>query len=276
MKKQCKEICILLTTIIMLLLAGCTQNPVDGVPEMEHGQSDLENVLSKGTLTIGITDFAPMDYYNEDGEEWTGFDAALAKDFAERLGVTLEFVEIDWNKKIVALEYGIVDCIWNGMTMTKELQETISCSNPYLSNAQVIVLRRSEMGKYQTIDACQHLLFAVESGSMGETLLKERKYRYTAYATQMEALESVRNKKADAAVIDIIMAGYYTDNGQEFDELGFDLSLNDEKICVGFRQESDLTDKVNKFLDASYEDGRIQSLAERYGIENAVLDDTDR
>lgn len=276
MKKQCKEIYILLTTIIMLLLAGCTQNHVEGSPEIEQGQSDLEYVQSKGKLIVGITDFAPMDYHNENEEDWTGFDAELAEAFAESIGVSLEFTEIDWDKKTKLLEKGTIDCIWNGMTMTKELQETISCSRSYLSNAQVIVLRRSEMGQYHTADACQHLLFAVEAGSMGETLLKEKKYRYTAYATQMEALESVRSKKADAAVIDIIMAGYYTGEGQEFDELGFDISLNDEKTCVGFRKDSDLTEKVNEFLDSSYEDGTINSLAERYGIENAVLDATDR
>lgn len=229
---------------------------------------------SKGTLAVGITDFAPMDYH--DGEDWTGFDADLARAFAERIGVTLEFVEIDWDQKTELLEKGSIDCIWNGMTMTEELQEAISCSEPYLSNAQVVVLRSSEMGKYSTAESCQHLLFAVEAGSTGESLLKDMKYRYTTFPTQMEALQSVSEKKADATVIDIIMAACYTGDGQELDDLGFDISLNDEMICVGLRKDSDLTGEVNAFLKTAYEDGTIHSLASQYGIESAALDFADK
>lgn len=275
MKKQCKKMNMLFVaaTVALTMLTGCAQNNDAMVPGLQPGQSDWEYVQTKGTLVVGITDFAPMDY--RDGENWTGFDADLAEAFAESLGVTLELVEIDWNKKTELLEKGNIDCIWNGMTMTDELQETISCSEPYLSNAQVVVLRSGEMGQYNTVESCQHLLFAVEAGSTGEALLKKMKYRYTTFSTQMEALQSVREKKADATVIDIIMAAYYTGDGQKFDELGFDIALNDEKICVGFRKDSDLTEKANEFLQTSYEDGTINSLAGRYGIESAVLTFTD-
>ena len=273
MKKQWKKTNMLFVaaTAAFMMLTGCAQNGENAVPQIEQGQSDLEYVLSKGTISVGITDFAPMDY--RDGEEWEGFDAELAQAFAENIGVTVELVEIDWDKKTELLEKGTIDCIWNGMTMTEELQETISCSEPYLSNAQVVVLRKDEMEQYNTIESCQHLLFAVESGSTGESLLKEMKYRYTAYPTQKEALQSVSAKQAAAAVIDIIMASCYTGEGEEFTDLGFDISLNDEKICVGFRKDSDLTEKANEFLEAAYQDGTISSLSEKYGIESAVLDE---
>lgn len=255
--------------IALALLAGCAQNqdPVAAGPK--QGQSDLEYVQSKGTLVIGITDFAPMDY--RDGDAWTGFDADLACAFAESIGVTAELVEIDWDEKTELLENGEIDCIWNGMTMTQELQETISCSEPYLSNAQVVVLRSDETEQYDTVESCQHLLFAVEAGSVGESLLGEMKYRYTAYPSQMEALQSVCSKQADAAVIDIIMAEYYTGNVQEFAELQSHLPLDDEKFCVGFRKDSDLTGKVNEFLGTAYQDETVRSLADQYGISNAVL-----
>ncbi len=253
----------------LTLFTGCAQNKDNTVSAIEQGQSDLEYVQSKGTLVIGITDFAPMDY--RDGEVWTGFDADLSKAFAESIGVTPELVEIDWNKKTELLEKGDIDCIWNGMTMSEELQEKISCSEPYLSNAQVVVLRNGETKQYDTVEACQHLLFAVEAGSAGEALLGEMRYRYTAFPTQMEALQGVCSKQTDAAVIDIIMAEYYTGNVEEFADLQFNISLNDEKFCVGFRRDSDLTEKANEFLRTAYQDGTIRSLADRYGIGNAVL-----
>lgn len=81
------------------------------------------------------------------------------------------------------------------------LQYPISCSKPYLSNAQVIVLRSGDTKQYDTVESCQHLLFAVEAGSAGESLLETMKYRYAAYPSQMEALQSVCSKETDAAVI---------------------------------------------------------------------------
>lgn len=272
MKKQWKKMSVLLAMAILAFttLTGCGQNSADTGFKLEKGESDLQYVQSKGTLVVGITDFAPMDY--RDGEDWAGFDVDLAKTFAENIGVTLELKEIDWDKKTEFLEQGDIDCIWNGMTMTEELQNTISCSDAYLSNAQVVVLRSEDLKQYNTPESCQHLLFAVEGGSTGEALLKEMKYRYTSYSTQMEALQSVRAKKSDAAVIDIIMASYNTGEGQKFDDLGFTISLNDEKICVGFRKNSDLTEKADAFLKTSYEDGTIRSLANQYGIESAVLE----
>ena len=79
-------------------------------------ESDLAYVQGKGKLVVGITDFAPMDYKNEAGE-WIGFDADLAKAFGEKLGVEIEFVEIDWDNKILELNGKSIDCVWNGMTM---------------------------------------------------------------------------------------------------------------------------------------------------------------
>lgn len=267
MKGQWKKI-VLLALISILLLGGCGKKKSVNSGLVE-GKSDLTYIQSKGTLVVGITDFAPMDY--RDGENWTGFDVELAGTFAESIGVALELKEINWEDKIKLLEKGEIDCIWNGMTMTQVLMESISCSKPYLSNAQVIVMHKEELEQYQTIEECQHLLFAVEAGSTGEDLLKEKKYRYTTCATQKDALQSVLDKKADATVIDIIMAAYNTSGGQAYDKLGFAISLNDEKICVGFRKGSDLVQKADAFIQEAYENGSINTLAEKYGIENAVL-----
>ena len=269
MKGEGKKIAFL-ALLSILMIGGCGKNQETVSFELAEGESDLAYIQDKGTLVAGITDFAPMDY--RDGEEWTGFDVELAEAFAERIGVVLELKEIDWDNKTSLLEKGEIDCIWNGMTMTPVLMESISCSQPYLSNAQVVVMHEEELKQYQSIEECQHLLFAVEAGSTGEDLLKEKKYRYTTQATQKEALQDVLDKKADATVIDIIMAAHNTSAGEEYDKLGLAIPLNDEKICVGFRKDSDLTQEADAFIQAAYEDGSLKKLAEKYGIENAVLE----
>ena len=96
----------------------------------QNDASDLDYVKNKGTLVVGITDFEPMDYKDENGA-WIGFDADMAKAFAESLGVSAEFVEIDWDNKVMELEGKTIDCVWNGMTLTPEVTSAMECSNAY-------------------------------------------------------------------------------------------------------------------------------------------------
>jgi polar amino acid transport system substrate-binding protein len=103
--------------------------------------SDIQYIIDKGTLIVGITDFAPMDYKDDSGE-WIGFDADMARLVAEDLGVEVKFVEIDWDNKIMELNSKNIDVVWNGMTLTSEVTESMNCSNPYCNNAQVIVVNK--------------------------------------------------------------------------------------------------------------------------------------
>lgn len=118
--------------------ADNTDTKSDSDAEDESG-SDMEYVKEKGTLVVGVTDFEPMDYTDENGD-WIGFDADMAKAFAKSLGVTAEFIEIDWDNKIMELESKNIDVVWNGMTLTDEVTSAMECTNAYCNNAQVIVV----------------------------------------------------------------------------------------------------------------------------------------
>ena len=101
--------------------------------------SDVAYIQEKGSLIVGITDFEPMDYKDENGD-WIGFDADMAGVVAEKLGVDVEFVEIDWDNKIMELESKNIDVVWNGMTLTSEVTNAMECTNAYCNNAQVVVV----------------------------------------------------------------------------------------------------------------------------------------
>ena len=128
------------------LLAGCgggntnaTENTDSNTAENTEAESDLAYVQEKGTLVVGITEFEPMDYQNADGE-WIGFDADMAKAFAESLGVTAEFQVIDWDNKVMELDGKTIDVVWNGMTLTDEVTSAMECTNAYCNNAQVVIV----------------------------------------------------------------------------------------------------------------------------------------
>jgi len=107
--------------------------------EAAESDSDVEYIKGKGTLIVGITDFAPMDYKDDKGE-WIGFDADMAKLVAKELGVKVQFVEIDWDTKVMELESKNIDVVWNGMTLTDEVTSAMECTNAYCKNAQVVVV----------------------------------------------------------------------------------------------------------------------------------------
>ena len=124
---------------MVLSLAACGSTDSKKADSDKTVKSDLEYVKEKGTLVVGITDFEPMDYKDENGE-WIGFDADMAKIVEEELGVEVQFVEIDWDNKIMELDSGNIDVVWNGMTLTDEVTVAMECTNAYCNNAQVVVV----------------------------------------------------------------------------------------------------------------------------------------
>ena len=243
----------------------------DASATAENTDSDLAYVKDKGTLVVGITDFEPMDYQDENGN-WIGFDADLASAFAECLGFYVYFLEIDWDNKILVLDGKTIDCVWNGMTLTDEVTSSMSCTNAYCNNAQVVVVPSSEADKYQDTDSLKDLTFAVESGSAGEAQANELGLNYTAVTAQSDALMEVAAGTSDAAIIDSLMAGAMVGEGTGYANLTYTIGLNDEEYGVGFRKGSDLTEELNNFFKSSYADGSMEQIAEKYGVQAAVVE----
>ena len=267
MKKRVLSM-LLCAGLVATMLAGCGSKAGSDGDTAET--SDMDYVKEKGTLVVGITNFEPMDYKDESGE-WIGFDADLAKAFAEELGVEVEFVEIDWENKILELNGKTIDCVWNGMTLTPEVTSSMDCTDAYLENAQVVVVPSDVADQYQDEDSLKDLSFAAEAGSAGEEELEARELNVTPVTAQADALMEVAAGTSDAAVIDLLMAAAMIGEGTSYADLTYTVHLNSEEYGVGFRQGSDLTAELNDFFTACSEDGSIQELAEKYGVQAALI-----
>lgn len=237
----------------------------------QNDTSDLDYIKNKGTLVVGITDFEPMDYKDENGE-WIGFDADMAKAFAESLGVSAEFVEIDWDNKVMELEGKTIDCVWNGMTLTPEVTSAMECSNAYCNNAQVIVVPVDKADSFQDKDNIPEVSFAVEAGSAGEAQASMLELEHTPVTTQADALMEVAAGTSDAAIIDSLMAAAMVGEGTGYASLTYTVGLNNEEYGVGFRKGSDLAAALNDFFTASTQDGSMLAVAEKYGVQAALID----
>ena len=237
----------------------------------ETSGSDLDYVKGKGTLVVGITDFEPMDYKDENGE-WIGFDADMAKAFAECLGVSVDFVVIDWDNKILELDGKTIDCVWNGMTLTPEVTGSMECSAAYCNNAQVIVVPSAQADDFQEKSDLSQYNFAVEAGSAGEQQAISLELPHTPVKAQSDALMEVAAGTSDAAIIDSLMAAAMVGEGTGYADLTYTIGLNDEEYGVGFRKGSDLAASLNDFFAASYQDGSMLEIAERYGVQAALVE----
>ena len=251
---------ILATLMIATLFAGCGKS----------SDKDLENVKDAGKLVVGITNFAPMDYLDKDGK-WVGFDAELAEAFAESLGVKVEFKEIEWDNKVLELDSYKVDVIWNGMTLTDEVKAAMSCSNAYCNNQQIVIVKKDVADNYQTVDSVKALNFAVEKGSAGQKEAAAIEATYKEVVDQATALAEIKSGNADAAIIDSLMAGAMVGEGTDYADLTYTVGLSNEEYGVGFRKGSNLTNELNKFFKDYYASGKMTTLAEKYGVQAALI-----
>ncbi len=279
MNKMKKWLALALALVMCLALAACKSNEEPKTDDNEiHDdntvQTDMEYVKEKGTLVVGITEFEPMDYQNADGE-WIGFDADMAKAFADSLGVNVEFQIIEWDNKVFELEGKTIDVVWNGMTLTDEVKSAMECSNAYCNNAQVVVVPAAVADQYQDIDSVKGLSFAVESGSAGKAEVEKLEASFTEVADQATAVLEVSSGTSEAAVIDSLMAGAMVGEGTSYADLTYTVVLNaeeGEQYGVGFRKGSDLAAALNEFFKTSYADGTMIEIAENYGIQAALIE----
>lgn len=229
--------------------------------------SDLAYIQEKGKMTIGYTVYAPMNYTDENGE-FVGFDTELATAVCEQLGVEPEFVEINWDTKIVELDAKSIDCIWNGMTLTDDILANTACTEAYAKNAQVVVMKAGS-GYTSTADLVGKTVVA-EAGSAGETTIQEdenlAQADYISKGVQTDCLMEVAAGTADAAVLDLTLASAMIGEGTDYADLEIVDELNAEEYGVAFRQGSDAAAAVNDAFAALKADGTMQALADKYGL----------
>ena len=239
--------------------------------------SDMQYVKDKGTLVVGITYFAPMDYKEEGSDEWIGFDGEMANAFAESLGVNVEFQEITWDYKVEELNSKAIDCVWNGMTLSDDVMAAMGTSVPYCTNYQTLIYAADKAADFEGLTSLEGLNIAVESGSAGEDAALALGATTVPVQAQSNALMEVSAGTSDAAVIDVLMAAEMTGEGTSYADLVYSLNLNDaqglesEEYGVGFRQGSDLVDAFNTFWAEKVADGTVLETATTYGLQDAVI-----
>ena len=233
----------------------------------ETAASDLDYIKDNGKLVIGYTVYDPMNYTDADGN-FTGFDTELATAVCEKLGVEPEFVEINWDTKVVELDAKSIDCIWNGMTLTDDIMANTATTKAYAKNAQVVVVKDGT-DYASTADLVGKTVVA-EAGSAGEAAIEGdedlAQADYVSKSVQTDCLMEVAAGTADAAVLDLTLANAMIGEGTDYASLAIVDELNAEEYGVAFRKGSDAAAAVDAAFDELKADGTMQALAEKYDL----------
>lgn len=264
--------CALVVSLFTACGASSSFAPVSsaaGSASSSAATSDWEYVSGKGSLVIGITLFDPMNYYDET-ETLVGFDTELAQAVCKKLGVEPEFVEIDWNNKLMELDAKKIDCIWNGFTIMDDLENAVDYTIPYSTNYQTVVINQKNKDRYTDLASLAQASIGVEAGSAGEAAVAAEsilsKANVVSVTAQRENLLELKSGTLDAAVIDVVMAQASVGEGTDFADLMVlsDIELSKEEYGVGFREGSDLSAKVNQALQELANEGFLEQLQEKY------------
>lgn len=236
---------------------------------------DWAAIGNSGKLKIGFTYFEPMNYIDDKGE-FVGFETEFATAVCEKLGLEPEFVEINWDSKTMELASKNIDCIWNGMTITPELEEALTISNPYIKNYQVIVIRADKADAYKTTADLADKTVEAEAGSAGEAAIAAdenlAQAEYISVTKQTDALLEVKTGAADAAVMDFVLANALVGKGDYSDLMVIpELELSVEEYGIGFRKGSGAAEKVNEAMQALIDEGTLNELAEKYELAELLL-----
>lgn len=268
---------VMIVATAVFALAGCSKSNTQSNSESASSDAettstatvaDLDKVKDAGEIVVGITDYKPIDYKETKDGDWVGFDADLVRAVADKMGIDVKFVVINWDNRFIELNSGTIDCIWNGMTVSDSVKTNCDISTSYAQNNQVVVMKKDAVSNYADADAVKNaaLTIAVEKGSAGETEAKKLTSNVVSLDAQSDALKEVKSGTADACIIDSTMANSMIKEGSDFDDLSYSVSLTTEEYAAGFRKGSDLTAEVNRILEELKSDGTLSSLSEKYGV----------
>ncbi|MBR2930669.1 MAG: transporter substrate-binding domain-containing protein [Clostridia bacterium] len=239
--------------------------------------ASCENPNPEDTLVCGVTPVPGLNEQLPDGS-WTGFDTEFAMAVAEKLGMKIKFVEINWEQKYNEVNSGAIDAIWNGFTANSSddgvaRKDLVDFSYGYMLNQQCIVVKKDRVEEFVDEAALEGKKACAESGSAGqayaESVTDEAKVE--GASTQLATFLEVSSGAVDFAVVDIVLAQNVCGKG-DYEDLAIveAIELESEVYAVGFKKNSELTAKVNAAILELEEDGTLAALAEKYGFENVV------
>jgi cyclohexadienyl dehydratase len=262
----------MMTACLLLLATGCMAPGGDvGSPTTtDQAQTKLEEIRKQGVLRVGASgDYQPMSYLDPETGRYVGFDAELAEDLADSLGVAVEYVPTSWPTLMDDTLAGEFDLAICGITITDERKEQALMSEGYFGNGKTILCRTEDAERYTDLDAINRpeVRVMVNPGGLNERFAHENLPKATllVHDVNQEIPALVASGEADVMITEIMEAGYYVRQDERLAApLIHEPFTHGELGVLMPKGSEDLLDYVNEFLKSEKESGRIDELAATY------------
>ncbi len=207
-------------------------------------------------------EFPPFEYV-ENGEV-VGADADIAKAIAEKLGMELEIVNIDFDAALTGAATGKYDMAVAGITANDDRRKNMNFSdNYYMASQAIIVTSDSEI---EGVADLEGKIISCQEGTTGEQYLLDEGYEIQSFKTGAEAITALTSGKVDAVVIDNQVAIALSDK-QDGKTKVLDEALTEEAYAIAVEKGNDeLTEKVNKALGELKEEGKLNEIFDKYDL----------
>ena len=267
-----KKILAIVLAVAMIasvaMLAGCGNNGSNASNATEAAKA-TEAASNKPKLTMATNAyFPPYEYY--DGEKIVGIDAEVAQAIADKLGMELEIVDIEFDSIITGVQTGKYDMGMAGMTVTEERKQSVDFSSSYATGIQSVIVK--EDSAIKTVDDIlakdASYKIGVQLSTTGDIYVTDdlgdaANDRVVEYQTGNDAVAALSSGKVDAVVIDNEPAKSYVAATTGLKILDTEYVSEDYAICFA-KNNTELKDKVNGALEELIKDGSVKAIVDKY------------
>lgn len=221
----------------------------------------LKDVQKAGKLLVATSpDFPPFE--SLEGDAVVGIEPDIMKLICDKLGVDVEFVQMDFDSVLIGIQAAKYDCAMSGITVTPEREKNMLFTDPYYNAAQVIVVAEgsSITGKADLVGK----VASVQTGTTAESGCQDEGIDVQAFAANADAKAALTTGKVDAWVVDNLTAMQMVEEGDGLVIL--DEKMTEEPYAFAFAMGSeDLVAAINDALAELIADGTVESIFASYG-----------
>ena len=271
-RKTMKKLSIAMLSMVLagsMLLTACgggnTQATEDTGSDTQ--QSETAENTEGGVLRMATNaTFPPYEYY--EGDEVVGIDPEIAAAIAEKLGMTLEINDMDFDPAIAAAQTGQADIVMEGLTVTDDRKEKINFTDSYATGVQVVIV--PEDSDIQSVEDLEGKLIGVQQGTTGDLYCSDTpenggfgEENVQKFTSGPVAVEALKNGQIDCVVIDNEPAKSYVSQNEGLKIL--DTEYITEEYAIGISKDNpELLEQINAALQELKDDGTIQSIIDKY------------
>lgn len=245
-------------------LAAC------GSSDKKESSNQLKQIQDAKVLKVATSaDFAPFEFHTKVNgkDKIVGADVDLANEIGKELGVKVEFMDMEFNAVLTALDQGKADVAISGISATDKRKKTFDFSENYFVPEQLVVVKKENAEKYADVKALADKKVGAQKGSVQESVVTSQlpKAQLVSLAKVPNLIVEVKQGSLDALVLESAVAKSYVEQNPELAIADAKLKSSDnESYAIALKKDSkELKAKIDKVINKLKDEGKINEFIEK-------------